>query len=113
MKRLTLAVLCLTLGVRACGLPTTNAAMLGLIPTATAQSVNTEIHINTWYVCGTYDGLNVRTSAGTDYPIIQTILDGRSINEPKEPVTVGLSQWGKIEIDGVTGWVNLRYVCER
>ncbi len=59
----------------------------------------------------TDDVLNIRSGAGVDHPITGSIPpDGTGIRQVGPVVRVGPSSWVLIAYQGVTGWVNSRYL---
>lgn len=53
----------------------------------------------------TGNGLNIRSGAGTNYTIVGSLSQGQTVNI-LETVTIGTSQWGRIN----QGWICLDYV---
>ena len=53
----------------------------------------------------TGSGVNVRSGAGTDYPVVATAQKGESVTI-HETTTVGTTQWGRTD----KGWICMDYV---
>ncbi len=115
-----LAMLCITAANMACGLQTTGAVSVPLLaPKPSSTTIDTKVlisnsHTNTMRV--TAELLNFRTAAGeengtvTGYPYLTfgdvVTLTGNTKTTPD------LAQWVEVEFQGVTGWVNFRYLAE-
>ena len=56
-------------------------------------------------VANTYTGVNVRTGAGTAYPLVNKLLTGTTV-EILEVKTVGAAKWGRT----AQGWVCMDYI---
>lgn len=60
-------------------------------------------------IANTYSGVNMRQTAGIGGAFMMKILTGTAV-EIQEVKQVGSSKWGKLTIDGKTGWVCMDYV---
>lgn len=60
-------------------------------------------------VANTYAGVNMRQSAGIGGAFMSKILPGTAL-DVLEVKQVGSSKWGKVQVDGKTGWVCMDYV---
>ena len=113
-----LSFILLTLSVMACGMP---------VSTLSPESVSKEVHIitpsldpaptplrsdaeSTARACGS---LWVREGAGIEYPKIAWALRGDTLTlTGKEREAKDGGQWSQvIDRDGLTGWVNTRFIC--
>ncbi|MEZ5536137.1 MAG: SH3 domain-containing protein [Thiolinea sp.] len=59
------------------------------------------------------DSLNIRSGAGTSYPVIGTIpFNGRTVMTTGQTRQVGSSTWTEVVWLGQIGWVNQRYLTD-
>lgn len=59
------------------------------------------------------DSLNIRSGAGTRYPVIGTIpFNGRTVMSTGQTRQVGSSTWAEIVWLGQIGWVNQRFLAD-
>ena len=60
-------------------------------------------------IANTYSGVNMRSTPGISGAFMMKVLTGTAV-EIQEVKQVGSAKWGKLTIDGKTGWVCMDYV---
>ncbi len=116
MNRWKLSLICISLAVMACGMPTAGMVKSPILSAAPVPSVNKNTVINTevstdvnMTVCNS-GGLNVRPAPGDLSASIRQLTDGESVTVRKPAtITDDMGMWYEL-VDG--GWVNARYLCE-
>ena len=116
MNRWKLSLICISLAVMACGMPTAGMVKSPILSAAPVPIVNKDTVITTevstdvnMTVCNS-GGLNVRPAPGDLSASIRQLTDGESVTvREKFTVTEDMGLWVEL-VDG--GWVNARYLCE-
>ena len=70
---------------------------------------NGNIETGKGIVANTYAGVNMRQTAGIGGAFMLKILPGTAV-DVLEVTQVGASKWGKVQVDGKTGWVCMDYI---
>lgn len=70
---------------------------------------NGNIETGKGIVANTYAGVNMRQTAGIGGAFMLKILPGTAV-EVLEVTQVGASKWGKVQVNGKTGWVCMDYI---
>lgn len=70
---------------------------------------NGNIETGKGIIANTYSGVNMRQTAGIGGAFMGKIVPGTAV-EVLEVTQVGASKWGKVKVDGKTGWVCMDYV---
>ena len=109
-------MVCISLVVMACGMPTAGMVKSPILSAAPVPSVNkdtampTEVSTDVNMTVCNSGGLNVRPAPGDLSASIRQLTDGYLVTVRKPAtITDDMGMWYEL-VDG--GWVNARYLCE-
>jgi uncharacterized protein YgiM (DUF1202 family) len=112
MNRYIVTIVILSLAALACRASAGQAAAPVRIPAQTpTPNLQTATASPEVRVCA--EVLNVRSQPDPVSPILGTLLSGMPVQLLAEQASPDGGAWAQINAQGMSGWVNTRYLCEK
>lgn len=64
------------------------------------------------FVCRVDTGVHFRKTAGVDGEVVSVLPNGTEVTLTGLTETPVVIEWKQVRVDGVTGWISSKYLCE-